>query len=109
MKKLRLKETATQYTVTRNRYGDLVLSNPQTILCLYRDITQLSTGVNFREELNIVGIFWFDPSSNIHQGDVVGFNGQLYRIENRTNAKALLTSNAVQFIKCQVSLYRAIS
>jgi hypothetical protein len=64
---------------------------------------------NYREEVNIIGIFWFDPSSTVGKSDVIGFNGLFYRIEEVTNAKEVLTSNAVHFIKCKVSLYRAIS
>lgn len=109
MKKLRFKDTCTKYTVARNRYGDLELSNPQTILCLFRDISMMLNSVQYREETNILGLFWFDPTAQVKKSDVISFNGVLYRIEQVTNAKELLTSNAVSFIKCTVSLYRAIS
>lgn len=109
MKKLRLKESCTQYTVTRNRYGDIKLTLVGSILCLYRNIEQLNRGVNYREEANIQGIFWFDSSATVKEGDIVGYNGQLFRVENLVTAKELLTSNSVHFLKCQVSLYRAIS
>ena len=109
MKKLRLKESCTQYTVTRNRYGDIKLTSVGSLLCLYRNIEQLNRGVNFREDVQIQGIFWFDPSATVNEGDVIGYSGQLFRIENIVKAKDLLLSDTVQFIKCQVSLYRAIS
>ena len=109
MKKIRLKESCTQYTVTRNRYGDLVLSPVGSLLCLYRNIQQLNRGVNFREEIQIQGLFWFDGSATVKEGDVIGYGGQLLRIENLVTAKTLLTQNTVNFLKAQVSLYRAIS
>lgn len=109
MKKLRLKDSCTQYTTNRNRYGDLVLTAGKTIACLYRDISQLNRGVNYREEMNIRGLFWFAPDATIAQGDVVKHDGLLYRIEDITTAKDLLRRNEVQFLKCAVSLYRAIS
>ena len=109
MKKLRLKESCTQYTVSRNRYGDIVMTTVGSLLCLYRNLEQLNRGVQFREEANIQGQFWFDPSATVKIGDVIGYNGQLFRIENVVTAKELLTSNSVHFLKCQVSIYRAIS
>lgn len=110
MKKLRLIDTCTQYTTTRNRYGDLELTAGRSLACLYRDISMLNRGVNFREEITATqGIFWFAPDSGIKQGDVVKYGGLLYRMETVTNAKDLLRRNQVQFIKCDASIYRAIS
>lgn len=109
MKKLRLRENCTQYSVTRNRYGDLQLTTVGTLLCLYRNLEQIVRGVNYREEANIQGLFWFDPAATVKIGDVISYNNQLFRIENVVTAKELLTSNAVHFLKCQVSIYRAIS
>lgn len=109
MKKLRLKESCTQYTVARNRYGDLKLTSLGSLLCLYRNLEQLNRGVNFREEAVIQGMFWFDGTATVKIGDVIGYNGQLFRIENVVTAKELLTSNSIHFFKCEVSLYRAIS
>lgn len=109
MKKIRLKESCTQYTVTRNRYGDLVLTTVGSLLCLYRNLQQLNRGVNYREEIQIQGQFWFDGSATVKEGDVIGYNGQLFRVENLVTAKTLLTQNTVNFLKAQVSLYRAIS
>lgn len=109
MKKLYLKESCTQYSVTRNRYGDFKLTTVGSLLCLYRDVNQLTRGVNYREEMNVIGIFWFDPTATVKIGDVIGYNGQLYRIETFTNAKQLVTTNQTHFLKCAVSLYRSIS
>lgn len=110
MRKLRLIDSCTKYTVGRNRYGDLELSAGTTISCLYRDKSLLNRGVNYREEITATqGIFWFAADSGIHQGDVVKYNGLLYRMEDVTNAKDLLRRNEVQFIKCSASIYRAIS
>lgn len=110
MKKLRLKESCTQYSVKRDRYGDMKLTEVGTILCLYRDISLLNRNVNFREEVQIQGIFWFDPAATtLKQGDIIGYNGLLYRLEDVTNAKTLLTQDTLNFIKSSVSLYRAIS
>ncbi len=109
MKLLRLKETCTQYQVIRNRYGDIVLTPSQTIKCLYRNISNLTRNVNFREEVEIQGIFWFDPAATVKQGDVIGYLGQLYRLEDVTIAKTLLRRDNIHFIKCNASLYRAIS
>ena len=109
MKKLRLKESCTQYTVTRNRYGDLILATVGSLLCLYRNIDKLQRGTNFREEMQIQGEFWFDPTASVKIGDVIGYNSQLFRIEDVVTAKSLLTSNQVQFFRCAVSVYRAIS
>jgi len=109
VKKLHLKESCTQYIVTRNRYGDLQLATVGTILCLYRNIERINRGINFREEADIIGIFWFDPAATAKIGDVIGYKGQLFRIENVVTAKSLLTSNQIHFLKCEVSIYRGIS
>lgn len=109
MKALRLKETATQYTTKRNRYGDMQLTQTGRIQCLFRSISLLNRNANFREEVQVQGIFWFAPDSGVSQGDVLGYNGLLYRMERVTNAKTLLTRNAPHFVKCEASLYRAIS
>lgn len=109
MKKLRLKESCTQYTVSRSRYGDLCLTTVGSLLCLYRNTDRLNRGVNFREEVQIEGMFWFDGSATVKLGDVIGYNNQLFRIEDVVTAKELLTSNSVNFYRCAVSIYRAIS
>lgn len=109
MRQLQLTETATQYTATRNRYGDLGLAGGATVRCLYRDISRLDRNVQFSENVSIQGIFWFDPSSTVRKGTVIGYQGQLYRIENVTVAKQLVTTGSVHFIKCHASLYRSIS
>jgi hypothetical protein len=109
MKKLRLKESCTQYSVGRDRYGDIKMTAIGTLLCLYRNIEHIQRDVNFREEAHIIGLFWFDASATVKIGDVIGYNNQLFRIENVVTAKELLTSNAVHFLKCQVSIYRSIS
>ena len=109
MKKLRLKESCTQYSVTRNSHGDLQLTTVGSLLCLYRNIEQLNRNVNFREEVDIQGMFWFDGSATVHEGDVIGYNNALYRIENIVTAKELLTSNSTNFFRCAVSIYRSIS
>lgn len=110
MRALRLKESCTLYSsVTRDRYGDIKLNGGTPVSCLYRNIQQLTRGVNFREEIQIIGMFWVDPAANVAEGDVIGYNGQLFRIENLVTAKTLLTENIIHFYKCAVSLYRAIS
>lgn len=110
MKTLRLKESCTVYdSATRNRYGDFSLGNGVSVLCLYRNISQLNRGVNFREEVQIQGIFWLDPAASVHQGDIILYNGSLYRIENLVEGKTLLTRNTLHFHKAMVSLYRGIS
>jgi hypothetical protein len=90
-------------------HGDEVLTSVGTILCLYRNISTLNRNVNYREEVNIQGIFWFDSSTPVGEGDIIGYNSQLYRLEQVVTAKELLTSDAVHFYKCSASLYRAIS
>lgn len=102
-------ETCTKYTVSRNRYGDLILSEGVDINCLFRDTSSLLSNVNSREEIHIDGTFWFPPDSNVSQGDVIKYTGQLYRIEGVTNAKDLLFNDIVQFIKAKASFYRGIS
>lgn len=109
MKNIRLKESCTQYSVTRNGHGDLQLTNLGSILCLYRNIEQLNRGVNFREEVQIQGMFWFAGTATVNEGDVIGYNNQYFRIENIVKAKTLLTQNSLNFIKCQVSIYRTVS
>lgn len=111
MKRIRLKETCIVYgSVTRNRYGDLVKNSGTNELCLYRNLEQLNRGVNFREEVQIQGMFWLDGSSSVvKEGSIIGYNNTLYRVENIVTAKTLLTQNSVSFYKCAVSIYRAIS
>lgn len=104
-----LPETCTQYSVARDRYGDLVLTEVGSLACLFRDTSSLLTDVSHREELNIQGTFWFAHDATVKQGDVIKYGGQLYRLEGITNAKDLLMTDTVQFIKAQASFYRAIS
>ena len=108
MKRLSLKETATQYTTGRNRYGDFILTELGTLNCLYRDVSKL--GYAERMELqNIQGIFWFENTATVHKDDIIGYDNQLYRIEGITKAKDLLLYDQIAFYKCTASLYRAIS
>ena len=108
MKSLRLRETCTQFTTTRNRYGDIVLTPIGTILCLFRNESALILNAN-REEVNVNGIFWFAPDATVKQGDVIQFNGIHYRLEGVTIANQRLTTNATHFIKCTASILRQIS
>ncbi len=109
MKTLRLRESCTRYTVTRNRYGDFSLTNQGILNCLYRDISTLNRDVNSADEVAIQGIFWFDPTSSFTKGDVIGYASQFYLVQKVIVAKELVTSNRIHFIKCEVSLYRSIS
>lgn len=108
MKQLRLKETCTQYRVTRNRYGDVVMTKIGSLNCLFRNISQLMLNAN-REEVQIEGIFWFDSKSTVAMGDIIQFSGLNYRIEKFNRARERLTTNAVHFLKCEVSLVRQLS
>ena len=107
MKAIRLKESCVQYKTTRNMYGDLVLGTGNTLLCLYRNITSLTRGV--REEVGIVGSFWFSNSATVSRGDVIKYNGQLYRLENEVTAKTLLTQNVVTYLRFTASELRQLS
>ena len=110
MQALRLRETAKLYSgVTRNRYGDFGLGTGTTVSCLYRDISSLNRNQQFTESVTIQGIFWLDPTSPARKGSVLLYQGQLYMVQRVIVAKELITTNDIHFIKCQVSLYRAIS
>lgn len=111
MKQLRLKESYTQYAnVTRNAYGDNVPGAiTGTGLCLYRDISTLNSNVNYRDEVNIQGIFWFAPSDPHNKADIIEYNGVFYRLEQVVKGKELVSSNNVHFYKCTASLLRQLS
>lgn len=109
MKALRLRESYTQYTVGRNAYGDEELAKVGSGICLFRNISQLNRGVNFREEVQIHGIFWFAPTDPHYKGDVIGYQGQLYRLEQIIIGAQRLTTDTVHFYKCTASLLRQIS
>lgn len=108
MKALRLKETYTSYSNTRNVYGDEVLTPTGTGLCLFRNISSEDYAADM-ETATTEGIFWFAPTDPHVKGDVIGFNGQLYRLERITVARERLTTNAVHFYKCTASFLRQIS
>lgn len=108
MKTLRLKETYTQYTVSRNVYGDEILTQIGSGLCLFRDIQNLGQTNNF-EGIQVDGIFWFASSDAKNMGDVVGIYGNLYRIAQVTIARERITSNSIHFYKCTATLLRQVS
>lgn len=108
MKQLQLQELATQYITDRDRYGDLVLVSTGTIKCMFRNVSKLTRGIN-AEDVQISGIFWFDPATTLKKGDVISFAGQMYRLEQINVANARLSNNATHFIKASASLLRQIS
>lgn len=108
MKALSFRETCEQYTVTRNSYGDTLLSHIGSLSCMYRDITGLAEG-NHAESQSDSGIFWFPSDSTIKIGDVVLYNSVHFKISSVNVSKARLTTDATHFLKCGVSILRQLS
>lgn len=105
----KLVETATKIVTSRNEYGDTVYGAHSSSPCLYRDISSLNRGAN-REDVNLDGILWLGPTETVARGDIYLHPDEGYlRVEKVIRAKRLVTSNALMFIKCEVSKQRQVS
>ncbi len=105
----KLVETATKIVTSQNEYGDIVYGSTSSSPCLYRDISQLTRGAN-REEVNLDGILWFGASEDVNRGDIYNHPSEGFlRIERVIRAKRLLTTNALMFVKCEVTKQRQVS
>jgi len=94
-------------TKTRNEYGDLVGTALTQLSCHFRYITdQVSGGSN--ETINSDAMAWFEPDSGIERRDILRFDNEYFRVERVTKARRLRETN-VQFLKCELLKYGAIS
>lgn len=106
----KLTQTCSKVAVTRNQYGDVVYgATTSNIKCLYRDISTLSRGNANREEVQLDGLFWLDNDQSPAKGDIYVLDGEYLRIERVIIARDRLSSNTVQFYKCEVTKQRQIS
>lgn len=105
----KLVETATKVTVTRNEYGDTVYGSTSTVSCLYRDISSLQRSAN-AESVQIDGLLWFAATEAVERGDIYNHSSEGYlRIEKIIKAKTLVTTDTLEFIKCEVTKQRQLS
>lgn len=105
----KLVETATKIVTSINEYGDTVYGSGSSSPCLYRDISSLNRGSN-RDEVMIDGILWFGATESVERGDIYYHPDEGYlRVSRVIRAKRLVTSNALMFVKCEVTKQRQLS
>lgn len=105
----KLVQSCYKVSKSRNAYGDIEYGSTESLSCLYRDISQLQIANANREDVDVDGIFWFEPDSEVERGDIILFDGEYYRIDKITKARARLTDNSVHFLKCEVMRQRQVS
>lgn len=105
----KLVQSCRKVTKTRNDYGDIEYGATTVLSCLYRDISSLQIGNANREEVDVDGMFWFEPDSGVARGDIILFEGEYFRIEKIIKARARLSDNTVHFLKCEVMRQRQVS
>jgi len=100
-------QLAQKVTSTRNAYGDYTTSITTDLKCHFREITQQVTD-DSSEAIQSDAQAWFEPDSGIDRKDIIYIHGLYYIIQKVTKARKLSSPN-VQFIKCELIKYGAIS
>ncbi len=101
-----MNHTAYKVASTRNAYGDYVAGAETTLKCHWRSITTLVP--EQPEQVQSDAMAWFEPDSGVVRGDIIKFEGTHWKVEKVTEARKL-RQTAVQFIKCELLKYGAIS
>lgn len=105
----KLLQSAYKISTGRNEYNDVQYTTSSTAIpCMYRDISLTQQAGN-SEQTTLDGQLWFDADAVVAKGDVFLLESQYLRIERVIPAKPRLRSNAVAFIKTEVSKQRQIS
>jgi len=100
--------TAYLVGMTRNAYGDYTPTNSDTpYRCHVRIINERVSSSN-DETTQSDAMFWFDASTPAVEGSVWKYGDTHYRVERRTEARKL-RDPTIQFLKCEVLKYGAIS
>ncbi|RLA58673.1 MAG: hypothetical protein DRR04_10380 [Gammaproteobacteria bacterium] len=98
--------TAYKVSSSRNAYGDYVAGAETTLICHWRDITNLIQEAN--EQIQSDAMAWFEPDSGVVKGDIIKFEGNHYVAIRITRARKL-RETPVQFLKVELQKYGAIS
>lgn len=98
--------TAYKVSSSRDAYGNFVADGETTLICHWRDITEVITDMN--ETVRSDAMAWFEPDSGVDKNDIIKFEGSYYRVDLVVKARRLRQA-PVQFIKVQLSRYGAIS
>jgi len=102
-----LNQTAYLQTVTRNAYGDFSTNDETELACHFREINEtVILGQN--EQVQSDAMAWFSPDSEVDKGSIIKVYDEFYRVERVIKARTL-NSSAIQFIKCYLIKYGAIS
>lgn len=99
--------TITKLTTVRDFYGDYQTASTEDLKCHFRDIADLSTTTN-NEQVQADATCWLESDASVAVGTLLAFGGTTYRIERITRARRLRSSE-VQFLKCDLLIYGAIS
>lgn len=100
-------QTVYKVTHTRNEYGDYVASGETKLKCRFWEVNQIQiTGNN--EAIQSDAIMWLEPDIAVEEGDIFKFEGNHYRVEEVRKTKPLRRT-ALDFIKCRMTKYGAIS
>ena len=96
------KQEAYKIRHERNQFGDYVEVSRELIKCKIREIA------TFRREGNMEvsdsdATLWADESTEIIQGDLILYEGNVYQVE-RVNKARNLYSNRVWFLKCDLKV-----
>lgn len=103
-----LVDTVTKVTASRNEGGDFVYGATASIPCRFREINDITRGVDGREELDADAMVHVSSDSGVEVGDILAYGSDYYRVDVITKARRLGSTN-VEFIKCLLVRHRQVS
>lgn len=101
-------DEVTKIATTRNEYGDFVLGESETINCRFREINDITRGVDGREELDADAMIHVATDSSVELNDILSYQGNGYKVTEITKARRG-GETGVQFKKCLLTRERGIS
>jgi hypothetical protein len=96
-----LKQSGKLVEAVINVYGDQIPSNETSVMCRFRNITELDHLPNMEGVDAADAIVWFEPDVDIEEGSIIKVDGEYWRIDRLIKARRL-SSSAIVFLKALV-------
>jgi hypothetical protein len=101
-------DIVTKITASRNEGGDFVYGAQTDIPCRFREINDITRGVDGREELDADAMVHLPSDCGVVLGDILIYSGEYYRVDTITKARKMGSTN-VEFLKCLLLRHRQVS
>ena len=97
---------AYKITTGANGFGERTILTSPEIYIRFREILGTERS-NKMEAPNCDAMAWAKPGDNLNKNDIIKVNDVCYKVEKATYAKKL-GSEIVQFIKCELNVYKEL-